>query len=157
MTWFNIKEVERKLINDELTDKESFDYLFYTSVLFTFFTYVGVKEHTNDWLHFLEFIITLIITIVGIKATYTINATGGQKDYLKRYTSLSFVAGIRLFTYTFLVAIPFGIIMAALNGNIEKNQTNDEIIKLVFVVIFGIVYYIQLTNSFKRVNKINSL
>lgn len=157
MTWFNIKEVERKLINDELTDKESFDYLLYTSVLFTFFTYVGVKEHTNDWLHFLEFIITLVITIVGIKATYTINAKGGQKDYLKRYTSLSFVAGIRLFTYTFLVAIPFGIIMAALNGNIEKNQTNDEIIKLVFVVIFGIVYYIQLTNSFKRVNKINSL
>jgi ABC-type nickel/cobalt efflux system permease component RcnA len=157
MTWFNIKEVERKLINDELTDKESFDYLLYTSVLFTFFTYVGVKEHTNDWLHFLEFIITLIITIVGIKATYTINAKGGQKDYLKRYTSLSFVAGIRLFTYAFLVAIPFGIIMAALNGNIEKNQTNDEIIKLVFVVIFGIVYYIQLTNSFKRVNKINSL
>jgi ABC-type nickel/cobalt efflux system permease component RcnA len=157
MTWFNIKEVERKLINDELTDKESFDYLLYTSVLFTFFTYVGVKEHTNDWLHFLEFIITLVITIVGIKATYTINATGGQKDYLKRYTSLSFVAGIRLFVYAFLVAIPFGIIMAALNGNIEKNQTNDEIIKLVFVVIFGIVYYIQLTNSFKRVNKINSL
>jgi ABC-type nickel/cobalt efflux system permease component RcnA len=157
MTWFNIKEVERKLINDELTDKESFDYLLYTSVLFTFFTYVGVKEHTNDWLHFLEFIITLIITIVGIKATYTINAKGGQKDYLKRYTSLSFVAGIRLFVYAFLVAIPFGIIMAALNGNIEKNQTNDEIIKLVFVVIFGIVYYIQLTNSFKRVNKINSL
>ncbi|WP_310594853.1 hypothetical protein [Flavobacterium sp.] len=157
MTWFNIKEVERKLINDELTDKESFDYLLYTSVLFTFFTYVGVKEHTNDWLHFLEFIITLVITIVGIKATYTINAKGGQKDYLKRYTSLSFVAGIRLFVYAFLVAIPFGIIMAALNGNIEKNQTNDEIIKLILVVIFGIVYYIQLTNSFKRVNKINSL
>jgi ABC-type polysaccharide/polyol phosphate export permease len=157
MTWFNIKEVERKLINDELTDKESFDYLLYTSVLFTFFTYVGVKEHTNDWLHFLEFIITLVITIVGIKATYTINATGGQKDYLKRYTSLSFVAGIRLFAYALLVAFILGIIVATINPHFEKDSNNDEIVKLIFISIFGIVYYIQLTNSFKRVNKTNEL
>jgi ABC-type nickel/cobalt efflux system permease component RcnA len=155
MTWFNIKELERKIINDELTDKESFDYLLYSSVLLTFFTYIGTKEHTNDWLHFLELIISIVITVVGTKATYTINAKGGQKDYLKRYTSLSFVAGIRLVVYAFLVAIPLGIIMAALHGNMEKNQTNDEIVKLIIVSIFGFVYYIQLTNSFKRVNKTN--
>ena len=95
------------------------------------------------------------ITVVSTKTTYTINAKGGQKDYLKRYTSLSFVAGIRLVVYAFLVAIPLGIIMAALHGNMEKNQTNDEIVKLIFVSIFGFVYYIQLTNSFKRVNKTN--
>jgi hypothetical protein len=88
MTWFNIKELERKIINDELTDKESFDYLLYSSVLLTFFSYIGTKEHTNDWLHFLELIISIVITIVLLKKTYTINAKGGQKDYLKRYTSL---------------------------------------------------------------------
>ena len=155
MTWFNIKEVERKIINDELTDKESFDYLLYSSVILTFFTYIGTKEHTNDWLNFLELIISIVITILILKETYTINAKGGQKDYLKRYTSLSFVAGIRLVVYAFLVAIPLGIIMAALHGNMEKNQINDEIVKLIFVSIFGFVYYIQLTNSFKRVNKTN--
>ena len=155
MTWFNIKEVERQIINDELTDKESFDYLVYSSVILTFFTYIGTKEHTNDWLHFLELIISIVITILILKETYTINAKGGQKDYLKRYTSLSFVAGIRLVVYAFLVAIPLGIIMAALHGNMEKNQINDEIVKLIFVSIFGFVYYIQLTNSFKRVNKTN--
>lgn len=157
MTWFNIKELERKIINDELTDKESFDYLLYSSVLLTFFTYIGTKEHTNDWLHFLELIISIVITILILKETYIINAKGGQKDYLKRYTSLSFVAGIRLFVYAFLGAIPLGIIMAALDGNVEKNQTNEEIVKLIFISIFGIVYYIQLTNSFKRVNKTNEL
>jgi ABC-type antimicrobial peptide transport system permease subunit len=157
MTWFNIKEVERKIIHDELTDKESFDYLLYSSVILTFFSYIGVEEHSNDWLHFLELIISIVITIVLLKETYTINAKGGQKDYLKRYTSLSFVAGIRLVVYAFLVAIPLGIIMAALDGNVEKNQTNEEIVKLIFISIFGIVYYIQLTNSFKRVNKTNEL
>jgi uncharacterized membrane protein len=157
MTWFNIKELERKIINDELTDKESFDYLLYSSVLLTFFSYIGTKEHTNDWLHFLELIISLVITIVGIKATYTINAKGGQKDYLKRYTSLSFVAGIRLFVYALLVAFILGIIVATINPHFEKDSNNDEIVKLIFISIFGIVYYIQLTNSFKRVNKTNEL
>lgn len=155
MTWFNIKELERKLINDELTDKESFDYLLYSSVLLTFFTYIGVKEHTNDWLHFLELIISLVITILELKTTYTINTKGDQKDYLKRYISLSFVAGIRLFVYAFLVAIPFGILMVVINEPVEKDQNYDEIIKLILISIFGIVYYIQLTNSFKRVNKTN--
>ncbi len=131
--------------------------MLYSSVLFTFFSYIGTKEHTNDWLHFLELIISLVITIVGTKATYTINATGGQKDYLKKYTSLSFVVGIRLFVYALLVAFILGIIVATINPHFEKDSNNDEIVKLIFISIFGIVYYIQLTNSFKRINKINSL
>lgn len=157
MTWFNIKELERKLINNELSDKESFDYLLFSSVLLTFFTYIGVKEHSNDWLHFLELIISLVITIVGTKATYTINATGGQKDYLKRYISLSFVVGVRLFVFALLVAFILGIIVATINPHSEKDPNSEEIGKLIFVLFFGIIYYFQLTNSFKRINKTNSL
>lgn len=151
MIWFNIQELEKKLINDELTDKESFDYLLSSSILLTFFTYIGTKEHTNDWLHFLELIISLIITIVGTKATYEVNATGGQKDYLKRYLSISFVIGIQLCLYVFLSALLIGIIIATMHINL----INEEIIKLIFVLVFGIVYYILVTNSFKRVNKTN--
>lgn len=157
MTWFNIKELERKIIHNELTDKEGFYYLLYSSVLLTFFTYIDTKEYTNDWLHFLELIISIVLTIIILKETYTINAKGGQKDYLKRYTSLSFVVGVRLFVYAFLVAFILGIIVAIIDPHIEKDTNNEEMIELVFISIFGIVYYIQLTNSFKRVNKTNEL
>jgi hypothetical protein len=157
MTWFNIKELERKIINYELTDKESFYYLLNSSVLLTFITYIGTKEYTNDWLHFVELIISLVITVVQLKATYTINAKGGQKDYLKRHISLSFIVGVRLFVYAIFTGFLVGIIMVALNGHVEKDPNNEEMIKLIFISIFGIVYYIQLIISFKRVNKINSL
>jgi uncharacterized membrane protein len=157
MTWFNIKELERKIINDELNDKEGFDYLLYSSVFLTFFTYIGIKEYTNDWLHFLEFIISLVITLAQLKVTYNINAKGGQIDYLKRFFSISFVVGVRLFVYAFLVAFILGIIVAIVDPHIEKDPNNEEMMELVFISIFGIVYYIQLTNSFKRVNKTNEL
>jgi hypothetical protein len=155
MIWFDLKELELKLRNGDLSNKDIFNYLLAGLLMESIFSYMKRDDYTSKWLVAIEIIIVIITTVVGMKRTFDINSTSDNKDYFKRYLSLSFVIGIRLVVFVFIAAIPIGIISYFVDKNIGVNQNMKDIFNLVIIAATGIFYYFMLINSFKRVSRLN--
>lgn len=152
MIWFDIKELEKELATGEVSDREGYQYLLASMVAMTVTSYLGSGNYANKWLSLIEAVISLFITVALLKVTFDINNNGDNKDYLKRFVSLSFVSGIRLMVLVLIAAIPIGIIMYFVRMTFGDNQTSKDIFSVCLVTCFGIAYYFILTNSFRRVN-----
>lgn len=153
MIWFDIKELERSLKTDSVPDKVIFYYLLVTLLIFTVAPYFTTLEHESNWMLFGEIILSLAITIIGTKMTFDINSSGDNKDYFRRFLSLSFVTAVRLFVFTMILAIPVAIAWAFLEDMIVANQVVKQVLDLGLLLVVGWFYYYMLVNSFKRVSK----
>lgn len=153
MIWFDIKELERSLKANTVSDKVIFYYLLVTLLFFTVAPYFSNVEHESKWVLAGEIVLSLAITVIGTKMTFDINSSGDNKDYFRRYLSLSFVTAVRLFVLTIIIAIPVAIAMAFLDGIIEANQIFKHVLDLGLLITVGLFYYYMLINSFKRVSR----
>jgi len=156
MTWFDIKKLETDLTEGNITEKDAFNYLLATMLLFTVLPYLSDNIPTSKMSSVIELVVGIIMTIVILKATFDINARGDNKEYLKRYISLSLVLFIRLMVYALLPSIGAVIIMkvlASIGVVVYEAMANIFIRSLSIVLVMA--YYFMLTNSFKRINSRN--
>ncbi len=153
MIWFDIGELELRLKNGDLSDKDSFYYLLANLVLFSIVPYIESNDYTNKWLIALEIAVLIAMTVIGTKRTFDINSAGDNKDYLKRFLSLSFVTGIRLLVLVCIAAIPVGTIVYLLDKSIRAIENIDNLFDIAVTVVANLVYYFMLTKSFKRVSQ----
>ena len=151
MIWFDIKELERGLRNGDLSDKDIFNYLLANSIMFSIVPYISSNNYTTKWLLAIEIVIAITITVIGTKKTFDINFAADNKDYFKRFLSLSFVTGIRLVVFVAIAAIPIGTIVYFVDKNIGANENVKDLFNLILMAVVGVFYYYMLTNSFKRV------
>ena len=61
MIWFNIKKLEKQISDDELTDKDGFNYLL-AYVIFTAIVLSFMSNYSNGWIKFLTCVASVIIT-----------------------------------------------------------------------------------------------
>ena len=153
MIWFDIKELEQGLKNGDLSDKAIFNYLLANLIMFSIVPYISSNDYTTKWLIAIEIVVAIAITVIGTKRTFDINSAGDNKDYFKRFLSLSFVTGIRLVVFVFIAAIPVGIIVYLVDKSIGENENAKDLFNLTLMAVVGIFYYYMLTNSFKRVSQ----
>ena len=153
MIWFDIKELEQGLKNRDLSDKAIFNYLLANLIMFSIVPYISSNDYTTKWLIAIEIVVAIAITVIGTKRTFDINSAGDNKDYFKRFLSLSFVTGIRLVVFVFIAAIPVGIIVYLVDKSIGENENAKDLFNLTLMAVVGIFYYYMLTNSFKRVSQ----
>ena len=153
MIWFDIKELERGLKNGDLSDKEIFNYLLANLIIFSIVPYTYSNDYTTKWLIAIEIIIAIAVAVIGTKRTFDINCAGDNKDYFKRFLSLSFVIGVRLLVFVFITAIPAVIIVYLVDKNIGANENVEDLFHLLAMAVCGLFYYFMLTNSFKRVSQ----
>lgn len=153
MIWFDIKELEQGLKNDTLSDKDIFNYLLANLIMYSIVPYVSSNDYTTKWLIAIEILVAVSITVLGTKRTFDINTAGDNKDYFKRFLSLSFVTGIRLLGFVCIAAIPVGIIVYLVDKNIGANENIKDFFDIALMAVVGILYYFMLTNSFRRVSQ----
>jgi hypothetical protein len=153
MIWFDIKELETGLKNGALSDKEIFNYLLANLILYSVVPYIGSNDYTTKWLIAIEIVIVIAITVIGTKKTFDINSAGDNKDYFKRFLSLSFVTGIRLLVLVCVVAIPIGIIAYFVDKNLGASENARDLFDIALTAVSGVLYYFMLINSFKRVSQ----
>jgi hypothetical protein len=154
MIWFNIKELERRLKGNELSDKQAFIYLVANLMVYTLAPYLPRENSTKSWwLIAIEVGIVLIITVLGIKRTFDINQSGDNSDYFRRFISLSFVTNVRFLVFVFLAAIPIGLIAVLIDTNFNIADSVKDLFDIALTAVAGIVYYFLLINSFKRVSQ----
>ena len=153
MIWFDIKELEQGLKNGDLSDKDIFKYLLANLIVFSIIQYIPSNDYTTKWLIAIEIVIVIVITVIGTKRTFDVNSAGDSKDYFKRFLSLSFVTGVRLFIFFCIAAIPLGTIVYLVDKSIGTNENIKDLFDIALTAVAGILYYFMLTNSFKRVSQ----
>ncbi|SOC81610.1 hypothetical protein SAMN06296241_3191 [Salinimicrobium sediminis] len=154
MIWYEIKELERLLITGKLSDKTAFNYLFVHLIFLTLADYLP-KGDDPTWVVWVLLFISLAAVIWGVKKTYEINTGGDNRDYFKRFISLSFVAAIR----TLVIGILFAFILAIINLIAEhyvippgQYSVWEEITQLFFYALLSVYYFYTLITSFRRIN-----
>jgi len=153
MILFNIKKLEKLLIEEKITDKQVFNYL----LTYLIISAIAASFTSNlpVWLESTQLMVNLIALIWGVRKTFEINREGDNKDYLKRIISLSFVAGIRVGVFAFIILFIYNLTheILALTGTTSgiSSSREDILILVGFLIATGFYYYTLLT-SFKRVN-----
>jgi uncharacterized membrane protein HdeD (DUF308 family) len=153
MIWYDIKELEKQLVDGSLSEKEGFNYLLANMILFSVIPYLVGDRSDNYWLTLIQFVVDIFITVILVRATFDINNNGDNQDYFKRFLGLSFVTTVRLFIYLLIVLLILEIVMHFVDNAGVLDKNTKEIFWLLLEIATGIVYYFMLTNSFKRVNE----
>ncbi|MEM6642781.1 MAG: hypothetical protein AAF616_07355 [Bacteroidota bacterium] len=150
MIWFNLKELEQKIINDEFSDKEGFNYFLAFSILGVLTAYVNSSE---SLITVVEAAIGIGITIWGSYSIFKTNSSGDGKDFFKRYFALSWVIGFRLFIFVLILTFVFSIIYLSLVSPEQSANSNaGDFVTMIVSGLFAFIYYLLLNNSFRRVS-----
>lgn len=152
MIWFNIKKTEKKLVENDFSDEEGFKYLLAFSILGVFSIFGSISV---NFISFIRLFVNIAITIWGSYSIFKANASGDGKDFFKRYFILSWVIGFRLFLFQ-LIVIVFSIIIFFIisNGSLasDLNSLIGSFVSMIISSLFMLIYFLLLTNSFKRVS-----
>jgi hypothetical protein len=152
MIWFDIKQLENKISNNELSDKEGF-YYFLAYSIFQLIILSLFTDDSNSW-KLSGLVIAIVITIWGLWATYDVNNEIDGKDYLKRYLAISWVIGMRLIVVSILIGILLGILfgMYSVKNNVDLRDPNPlfDLAGLIFQALFTLICYLLIINSFRR-------
>jgi len=158
MIWFNIKELERRIVENEFSDKQGFNYFLAFSILGVLVTYGSTSENI---ITFIELLISVAITIWGSYSIFKANSSGDGQDFFKRYFALSWVIGFRLLVFSVIIAIPLLVIYSVISYDSidsyssESTTLTEDFVLMIISSLIGLVYYFLLINSFKRVSMKN--
>ena len=154
MTWTDIKQLEKSLIEETLSEKDVFYYLLTSSLITAIVPYLSDSNSDNKILAFIELLFGVGFTIILLRATFNINNIGDKKDYLKRFISLSLVSFIRLFLFALGPIILMTVILKVIESmDLIKYDDIRQVFLFSVTIFMSVAYYVMLTNSFKRVNQ----
>lgn len=157
MIWFDIKTLEEKLLNYQISEKTGYYYLLAFFVLAWFSSGEGdsYKFESLHW-NVVNFLTVLFFIVWGTRKVYYINQKGGDKDFLKRYFSMAFVhmmrIGVILLGLAFIINLITEFLPGYLPDFLHVFSWNDPT-EFIQNLILQIAFYSLLIRSFKRINK----
>lgn len=156
MIWFKLKKLETKLAHSEVSEDTALQYLLSFLVLFAIiFTLPNSDRYSGYSWEISEFILDLLITVVGARTVFSINQKGDNREFLKRFLSLSFVNGARLLIVLMPLWLVYKIIMYVIPQNLFlflNDLFSGDTAGLLFSLALSLIFYLLLIRSFKRVN-----
>lgn len=159
MVLYNIKELEKLLLEGKVSDRLAFNYLFIHLILFTLTAYIPQVGNDAAWSTWVHLLISLVAIIWGVRRTFEINRNGDNKDYFKRFISLSFVAGIRTIVIGLIISLVLVVgtlIAEQFMASSAQFSLFKEVSELVAYALLNLVFFYILINSFKRINPIDA-
>lgn len=164
MIWFDIKALEKKISDNELSEKDSFNYVLAYAIVFTVAVILAsVSGGGIVWMQIISCLISVLIVIWGITQLFKVNKALDGKDFCKRFIAISWVVGVRVI----LIAIGIGIILglvilikysSILSDGSGINPLSDnmgyEIVSLVISTLISILYYWMAIKSFRRLTTV---
>jgi len=153
MIWFNIKKLEEDISNDNLSEKDGFNYVLAYFILTTI-SVVGGYNEMSGWIRLLGAAIYVIITIWGLNASYNINLEIDGKDFFKRFFAISWVIVMRVLVAILILSVIGGIAMGILSENssnlsLESNPMGGYI-QVIFTSLVSIIVYLLIMKSFRK-------
>jgi hypothetical protein len=157
MIWLDLKQMERKLSTNDISEKESLNYYLAFFIIVSVYAIIAslrenVKAISSLTTSF-QVILTTVVKVIGILYVYHINSKRDNKDFFLRFFSVSFVIFIRLIIYSICIGLISVIIISFF---IDVNALTENYSTYIFQ-LFQIVYYILIGLSFKRINELNQV
>ncbi|MBP6755070.1 MAG: hypothetical protein KA210_02900 [Bacteroidia bacterium] len=144
MIWIKIKALEEQISKDELTEKDGFNYLL-INLLYGVAVILVPTINGFNYVTITQFIINSLILIVFIKKLYRINASIDDRDFLKRFISISWVVRVRLVFYYLILNIIYFQFFSMSTFTFKNG------IALIFIsFIINFLFYFFLIKSFTR-------
>lgn len=150
MNWFNLKDLEKRLQNNEVSEREGFKYLLVIFILFILSSYGDNTSYSLLIFGVSDLVLTSSVTIAGIWLTFKTNQSYDNQHYFIRFFSLYFVLGIRLAVFL-LILIPVFLLLNKVFGPLPENGVAEDAFFLTFITSFNILFYYLLVKSFQRV------
>ncbi|MDP4227047.1 MAG: hypothetical protein Q8910_11765 [Bacteroidota bacterium] len=152
MIWFDLKEMERKISTDDISEKESLSYylgIFIISSIYAMMAALVNKSPIGPTgaSVALQYFLDTIIIVLGVIYAYRLNSRIDNKDFFMRFFSLSFVIFIRLIIYTICIGI---ILVIFLSFFIKLQDFNKDFMSFLGYLL-RIIYYILIALSFKKI------
>ncbi len=158
MNWYNVRELEKRLLDGQVDDIEELHYLVMNVLIFSIAPYLYVispeQYYENAVMFVIELIAVVVITLVGIKMTFEINKLNGGQDYLKRFLALYFVNSIRILVFIFAATIPMGLILYLFNESYADQAPMTDTMHFALGLTVMLIFYWMLIRSFNRISKI---
>lgn len=153
MIFYNIRKLEKRLINREVSEKLAFTYLAGHLVLLAIILNLWKTEEPL-WLLLVLVMTGLAAFGWGLKKSFEINQLGGGGAFFRRFISISFVAALQsILTLFILIFLILGLLLVA-NGMKFSFFLPDPVMKgaqlVVFTLMLGL-YFNTLVNSFRRI------
>ena len=139
MNFFRDKELAQRFVCDEVPEREQFWYLLVLSLLYCLLTSMTLNNLFYEPLNFWDYVmdgLIVIATILGVFWMYQINAKGDGRDFIARYTCLSFPISIR----TLLIFIILIVGLLTLEVFIDQIEIAEEGGSPYFVAIIVLCY-----------------
>lgn len=153
MIWFDLEQLENKISNNELTDKDGLNYVL-AYFIFSIVVLSFITNNSSGWIKLLQCIISVLINIWGLKAIYDANEKIDGKDFFKRFFSIFWVIGMRLFVITMILAVIIGVVIGMLSAasdiNFKDPNPMKDFIMLIFMTMFLLINYLLILNSFRK-------
>lgn len=156
MIWLNLTALERKLANFMLSAQTAYSYLLtFLIILIIIFYLPRDSSFPFGWWDLAELLLVLLLSIIGLKKVFSTNQKGDNREFLKRFISLSFVTGLRLLIAVMVIWLAYKIIMFIIPLDyfvpVERATNHPAIQMIVFPAVVGIFFYL-LIKSFRRIN-----
>lgn len=155
MILFNINRLEKKISENDITEKEGFRYFISLAIVTTLYMvlfYVATKSKTkpSNPEYIIYQLFHLAIIIAAAIYAFKINTKIDNKHFFSRFYSLSFVIFLRLLFYIFTIGIiailfinPYGFLKPFL-----------VLVIRYIVLIVTIIFNLLLIASFRRISKL---
>jgi len=155
MIWFNLKELENKLIKNQISEKDSFYYILAFFIIYNL-VFFGDQEESfsNKWWSVLNLVVGIAITIYGLRKLFSINQLGDNTDFLKRLFSLAFVHSVRIVIFLTALIFFFFITDEILMATSEFRLTGllpENLSLFLLENLTSILFYFLMIRSFKNI------
>lgn len=158
MIWFNIRKLESQISANELSDKDAFNYVLAFFILSCFSLGAGSSTESG-WFRLVNVILSVVVTIWGLKGAYDANEEVDGKDFLKRFFAINWVVGMRMLFILIGLSLVIGIIagLSSVTGNTHHTDSSQfmEWFMVVFLLLFQVVYFSLVIKSIGRLEPVS--
>ena len=150
MFFWNTSRLADSIKANGLSESNKKDYYIGSSVLSLIVMYIAILTGAeNKYMLLATGMLSLIVILFGINITFKTNGGEEGKDYIARVVMLSFPLLIKIYLFTFLVAILLGIASYLLLGN---NTAVSEWITLLITFAYQAFFFWRLNVHLGRIN-----
>lgn len=147
---WNKKALEQKLIDDSLTEREKFSYVFALIFSYVLGSSIAIffPEEVSE-IAVLGQVFMLILTAIGIIWCFQINQSGDGTKFVERFVCIGWVMSIRVLAMYLIFLIVASVIfsLADREGFDEILSGPSIILDILLIGILTIIYYWRVSTS----------
>ncbi len=148
MYLWKVDSLVEDLKSGRVTQLEQFKYFLLSTVFWGVLLYIPDSENLTAGFLFLEFAVSMAVSVAGVLVCYRRNSAGDDADFVLRMACLAIPVSVRVLVFFFLVGIFLGVVMEAMSVG---EETGDMLISLLAIIV-SVAMWAYLASKIRNVS-----